>query len=48
MVFDVYNATVIFILFNGIFCSSVMLIRIARVSLDDRWYNCNINIVKFR
>ena len=33
MVFDVHNANVIFILFNDIFYSSVVLIRIARVSL---------------
>ena len=38
VVFDVYNAIVIFTLFNDIFYSSVVLIRIVRVSLDDWWY----------
>ena len=37
VVFDVYNTTVIFILLSDIFYSSVVLIRIVRVSLDDWW-----------
>ena len=47
-----YNATVIFILFNDIFYSSVVLIRIVSVSLDDWWctwcvfYNTDIVKVK--
>ena len=36
--FDVYNTTVIFILLNDIFYSSVVLIRIVWVFLDNWWY----------